>query len=176
MMRRIADLAAGQISLTSQCQAASFGVTEIVMRDRVAMLLLCVAPAFCLLAGCGGDPLGKHAISGSVKVDSAPLAKGNISFQPTDGQPTSSGAVVSDGKFSVPRASGLAVGKYRVVVNAPVPAVGGKVATADAMPGDPPPPPLERIPPEWNVASQHVIEVKKEGPFVFPFEISTKSK
>jgi hypothetical protein len=127
-----------------------------------------------LLCGCSRDVLGRYAISGSVKVDGSPLQIGNISFQPTEEQATSSGAVVSGGKFSIPRAGGLVAGKYRVVINAAVPPVDGKVLTAEAMPGDPPPPPLERIPPEWNVASQHTIEVKREGPFVFPFEIATK--
>src|SRR5262245_30354489 len=98
------------------------------------------------LGGCGGDPRGRHAIAGSVNVDGAPLEKGNISFQPTEKQTTSSGAVIAGGKFSIPRDGGLTAGKYRVVINAPVQAVGGKVATAEAVPGEPPPPPLERIP------------------------------
>ncbi len=129
-----------------------------------------------LLCGCGGDPLGRYAISGSVIVDGAPLAKGNISFQPTDNQPTSSGAVVAGGKFSIPRDGGLVAGKYRVVVNAAVPGTAGKVIPVDAQPGDPPPPAKEMIPPDWNVSSQHMVEVTREGPFVFPFEIATKSK
>jgi hypothetical protein len=140
---------------------------------RIAIVSLHLA-AFWLTGGCGGDPLGRYAISGSVKVDGAPLEKGNISFQPTEEQPTSSGAVVAGGRFSIPRASGLTAGKYRVVVNAAVPGTAGKAIPADAQPGDPPPPAKELIPPEWNVSSQHTIEVKKEGPFVFPFEIATK--
>ena len=128
-----------------------------------------------LLAGCG-DSLGRYAISGSVNVDGAPLAKGNISFQPTESQPTSSGAVVAGGKFSIPRESGLVAGKYRVVVNAAVPGTEGKAILPDAQPGDPPPPAKEMIPPEWNTASQHTIEVKREGPFDFAFEIATQGK
>jgi len=139
-----------------------------------------IAPLGCavlwLLSGCGGNPLGRYAISGSVNVDGAPLEKGNISFQPTESQPTSSGAVVAGGKFSIPRDSGLVAGKYRVVVNAAVPGTAGKAIPADAQPGDPPPPAKELIPPDWNVSSQHTIEVKREGPFVFPFEIGTKGK
>jgi len=142
---------------------------------RIALAFLSFA-ALWLLCGCSRDPLGRHAISGSVKVDGGPLDKGNISFQPTEEQPTSSGAVVTGGKFSIPRESGLVVGKYRVVVNAAVPGTAGKAIPADAQPGDPPPPAKELIPPEWNVSSQHMIEVKKEGPFVFPFEIATKGK
>ena len=84
------------------------------MAVRVALALLSLA-AFLPLAGCGGDPLGRHAISGTVKVDGAPLTKGNISFQPTEEQPTMSGAVVQAGKYSIPRQNGLVAGKYRVV-------------------------------------------------------------
>jgi len=146
----------------------------------MAIQRIAIAPvagaALWLLCGCGGDSLGRHAISGSVSVDGTPLAKGNISFQPTDNQPTSSGAVVTGGKFSIPRESGLVVGKSRVVVNAAVPGTEGKAIPADAQPGDPPAPAIEMIPPDWNVSSQHTIEVKREGPFDFPFEISTKGK
>ena len=142
-------------------------------RNAVSSL---VGLALCALAGCGGDPHGRYAISGSVRVDGAPLATGNISFQPTENQPTSSGAVVTGGKFSIPRQSGLVAGKYRVVVNAAVPGTEGKAVPADAQPGDPPPPAKEMIPPDWNVSSQHTIEVKREGPFDFPFEISTKGR
>jgi hypothetical protein len=146
------------------------------MAARVATIApLCLAVLW-LLSGCSRDPLGRYAISGSVQLDGAPLPKGNISFQPTQAQPTASGAVVMQGKFSIPREAGLVAGQYRVVVNAPVPAVNGKVATAEALPGDPPPPPLELIPSEWNVASKHTIEVNREGPFVFPFEIATKGR
>src|SRR5262245_1372294 len=130
----------------------------------------------CLLVGCGGDSLGRFAISGTVNVDGAPLEKGSISFQPAQDQRTSSGGVVSGGKFTVPRDKGLAAGKYLVVVNAPMQAVNGKVPTADAMPGEPPPPAKERIPPEWNSASEHTIELNPKGPFVFSFDISTKKK
>ncbi|MBI3462449.1 MAG: carboxypeptidase regulatory-like domain-containing protein [Planctomycetes bacterium] len=141
---------------------------------RIAMTAVLFAALW--LLGCNRDPLGRYAISGSVTVDGAPLANGNISFQPTESQPTSSGAVVSDGKFSIPRDSGLVAGEYRVVVNAAVPGSEGKAIPVDAQPGDPPPPARELIPPDWNVSSQHIIEVMPEGPFEFPFEIATKGK
>lgn len=128
-----------------------------------------------LLEGCGGNALGRYAISGSVKVDGAPLDKGNISFQPVSDGQTSSGAVISGGIFSVPRDKGLPAGKYRVEINA---AAGGGPGAADAnaAPGDAPPPPKELIPAEWNESSTHTIDVKKEGPFNFSFEIATKGK
>ena len=45
----------------------------------------------------------------------------------------------------------------------------------EGMPGDPlPPSPKSKIPPDWNSKSKHTIEVKKEGPFKFNFDIVTK--
>ena len=139
---------------------------------RAAFRLACLLVA---LVGCSNDPLGRHAVSGTVNVDGAPLGSGNISFQPTEGQPTMGGARINDGKYSVPRDGGLVPGKYRVSINAPVPGTGGGIAEG-AMPGDPPAPPKEMIPADWNTASEHYMEVKKQGPFVFPFEVSTKAK
>jgi len=138
----------------------------------IALVSLSIA-AFA--GGCDDDSLGRHGISGSVKVDGAPLTSGSISFQPVEGQPTSGGAAISAGKYAVAKGGGLVVGKYRVSINAPVPGTGGQVAEG-ALPGDAHPPPKEQIPPEWNVASNHFIEVKRQGPFVFEFEIPTKAK
>jgi hypothetical protein len=126
-----------------------------------------------LASGCSRDPLGRLAISGTVKVDGAPLPKGNISFQPIEGQATQGGSVVEAGRYAVPREGGLVPGKYRVSINAPVPGTGGK-PDETTLPGDPPAPPKELIPPQWNTASNETIEVKKQGPFVFDFAISTK--
>ena len=70
---------------------------------------------------------------------------------------------------------GLVAGKYRVAINAPLPGTGGK-PDENAMPGDPPAPPKEMLPPEWNRDSTQTIEVKKEGPFVFDFDVPTKKK
>lgn len=138
---------------------------------RSASVLALLAIVF---GGCTQDPLGRHAVSGVVKVDGVPLNGGNISFQPSEGQATSAGAVVMDGRYSIPRESGLVAGKYRVSINAPVPGTGGK-ADETTLPGDPPPPPKELIPADWNTASTQFVEVKKSGSHHFPFEISTKS-
>lgn len=135
---------------------------------------LLLAAAALLCSACSGDPLGRHAISGNVKVDGQPLPKGNINFWPIDGQATSGGGEIVDGKFSVPKASGLVNGKYRVVVNAAIPGSAGQ-PDPNALPGDIPPPPKELIPPEWNSASTQTIEVQPKGPFVFEFDVSTKS-
>jgi hypothetical protein len=140
---------------------------------RAALWLACLT-LLGGICGCGeSDPLGRHAISGSVNVNGAPLENGNIGFQPADTGATSSGAVIAAGKYSIPRQKGLAAGKYRVTVNAPVPGTGG---TAPAMPGDAVPPPQELIADEWNTKSEQFIEVKDAGPFVFDFNVKAKGK
>jgi hypothetical protein len=140
-----------------------------------ALLVVLILPAMTIAGGCSEDPNGRHAVSGTVKFDGAPLKEGNISFQPTEGQPTYGGATITDGKYSVPQEQGLVNGKYQVSINSPVPGTGGKPAP-DAMPGDPPALSSELIPPNWNVASDHFIEIKKEGPFTFDFDIVGKKK
>jgi hypothetical protein len=146
------------------------------MRLPVIALVPVCACLLSLLCGCGeSDPLGRHAISGSVSLDGAPVEKGNISFHPTEKGVTSSGAVINAGKYSIAREKGLPVGEYRVTINAPKPGTGGQVA-AEALPGDPVPPPQELIPPEWNVNSEQFIEVTDKGPFEFKFEVKSKGK
>jgi len=134
-----------------------------------------IALFLCLVGGCGGDARGRHAISGTVKIDGKPLDTGNISFQPIDGQNTAGGGTISDGRYHVPREGGLVPGKYAVIINSPVPGTGGG-ADENSLPGDPPAPPKEMIPAEWNSESEHTIEVKSEGPFDFDFDVSPKSK
>lgn len=126
------------------------------------------------LSACSGDPLGRQAISGTVKVDGQPLAKGDISIQPLEGQATSGGGEIFNGKYSVPRELGLVPGKYRIEIHAPVPGTAGK-ADENTLPGDPLPPARELIPPDWNKSSTQTIDVRKQGPFEFNFEVSTKS-
>jgi len=138
-----------------------------------AVALLCVSGS--LLSGCGGDSLGRHAISGNVTLDGAPVENGNIAFQPVDQGVTSSGTAFTGGKYALTDEQGLPAGKYLVTVSAPKPGTGGTVPEG-AMPGDPVPPPQELIPPEWNVKSAQTIEVKESGPFEFNFEIVTKGK
>jgi len=142
---------------------------------RLATVLVVLGLASGLVTGgCGDDSHGRHAISGMVTVDGTPLAAGNISFQPMEGQASSGGSVISAGKFLVPSGGGLLTGKYRVVVHAPLPGTGGQ-ASAGA-PGEPPMPPSEMIPADWNKASEHFIDVREQGPFTFEFPIATRIK
>jgi hypothetical protein len=139
---------------------------------RVSFLAICL---FCAVtSGCGPDnPLGRKALSGSVKLDGSPLEKGTVEFQPLDGG-VQSGGLISGGSYSIPAHQGATPGKYRVVIfdtydTPPLP--------AGHMPGDDvPKPPKSKVPPSWNSKSQQTIEVKKEGPFKFDFDVVTKGK
>lgn len=129
-------------------------------------------------AGCGGDSLGRQPVTGLVNVDGKPVAKGNVSFQPmtkgaTGGTAIGGGAAIADGKFSIARKDGLPAGKYRVAINAPVP--GTESAAPSGLPGESPPPPQELIPPEWNLNSEHFVEVTN-GKNDFNFDVQTKKK
>jgi hypothetical protein len=144
------------------------------MRLSCAATITALAAYIGFLAGCGGDPLGRQPVSGSVNVDGAPLQKGNISFQPVDkGLP--GGGKISGGKYSIARKDGVPAGKYRVTINAPVPGTGSEPPPG-SMPGEALPPPQELIPPDWNTNSEQFVEVKDKTPNEFNFDIKAKKK
>jgi len=143
---------------------------------RLLRLFFCLGLA-AVSSGCGpSDPLGRRAISGAVTLDGTPLTDGTISFQPAEHGATSSGALISQGKYAISRDKGLPPGKYRVAVNAAKPGT-GMTLPEGKMPGEEVgTPPVELIPPEWNTKSQNIIEVKASGPAKFTHEIVTKKK
>lgn len=143
---------------------------------RLGCLLLWLG-ALAITAGCGAsDPLGRQAVSGTVTLDGQPLADGVISFQPTGEGTTSSGAVISAGKYAIARDRGLPQGKYRVVINAVKPGT-GMTLPAGKMPGEEVgTPQVELIPAEWNSRSQNFVEVTSAAAAHFTHEIVTKKK
>jgi len=135
--------------------------------------LVCVFAIAGSFAGCGSNnPLGRKAVSGVVKLDGSPLDRGEIEFHPLEPKGVQSGGTISAGKYAIPTLQGTTPGKYRVVIydtydTPPLP--------PGHMPGDNlPPAPKSKIPADWNSKSKHEIEVKKEGPFKFDFDIAAK--
>jgi len=134
--------------------------------------------ALAALAGCGpGNPLGREAVSGRVTLDGKPLEFGNISFDPV--VPTGgvrSGALITDGEYSIDAHKGLPPGEYKVRIfageaNPPdmqAPDGGELPAPAAELPG------VSLIPPEYNVQSDIVREVTADGDNRFDFEIETQ--
>ena len=125
--------------------------------------------------GCGPEnPLGRKALSGKVTLDGSPLEQGNIEFHPMFEGGVQSGGQITGGSYSIPAHQGATPGKYRVAIADFVPT---PPLPPGFMPGDPlPPSPAPKVPANWNTQSQHTIEVKKEGPFEFNFDIQTKKK
>src|SRR5690606_38899279 len=106
-----------------------------VRRGRLLFALMGLGAAV-FISGCGpGNPLGRKAVSGTVTLDGAPVQQGSISFQPTHGEGTSSGAMILGGKYSIEAVDGLADGTYLVQINAIDPSTIAELS-ADHMPGD----------------------------------------
>lgn len=137
------------------------------MRVREVYLLVCAVIFAGLLCGCGGDAsLDRKAVSGTVTLYGVPIEQGVIEFHPLSSGGAQSGGVISEGRYSIPRAYGPTVGEYRVQVRAPEEPP--KPLPEGFMPGDDPPPePKPLIPPGWS----ETIEVTDAGPFEFDFKI-----
>jgi hypothetical protein len=69
------------------------------------------------LAGCGGDK-NRAAVEGNVTLDGVAVAEGRITFYPAEGNsgPTA-GAVILNGRYSIPASAGVWVGKNRVEIH-----------------------------------------------------------
>jgi hypothetical protein len=119
------------------------------MRTTIFLLLL-------MVCGCGG-PDNRAEISGTVRFNGQPLATGSISFVPTGEKsgPTS-GALIADGKYHVPRAKGAALGENRVMICS-VAATGRKIVSGH---GDLVDERRQVIPAKYNDASELVRTVQ----------------
>jgi len=144
-----------------------------VHRRDFCLLVLCGLAPLAFIAGCGHEnPRGRKALSGHVKLDGAPLDQGNIEFHPLFEGGVQSGGRITGGYYSIPAHEGTTLGTYRVAISDFIPT---PPLPPGYMPGDPvPPSPKSKIPPEWNSKSKHTVEVKKEGPFKFDFDVVTK--
>ncbi|MBN2293794.1 MAG: hypothetical protein JXM70_15305 [Pirellulales bacterium] len=127
-----------------------------------------------LLVGCGpGNPLGRKAVSGKVTLNGQPLKSGSIEFSPQAENGVNSGAVITNGEYSIVTEKGLPVGKYTARIFA---------SQAREVPKDMPPGPatapagVDLIPPEYSSQSTQVVEVKDDGPNEFNFDIVTRRR
>ncbi len=144
-------------------------------QSRSSILAAC---ALLGLAGCGGssDELPREEVSGEVTLDGQPLDSGSISFMP--GSPeiaTQGGSTIADGSYSIPEDLGLVPGAYTVRITSNL----GDTTPAEdetGMPGMPPPPPKEALPPQYNIQSTLKAEVKTGGPNTFDYELTGATK
>lgn len=118
--------------------------------------------------GCGDATGGREAISGEIRFKGKPLDQGQIQFIPDQEQDTTSGSLIDAGKYNVEKKQGLHPGKYKVVISSGDPKVN---APPEEAPGAPFPLAKERLPKEYNTATKQFVEVKKDGPNKFDFDI-----
>jgi hypothetical protein len=137
--------------------------------------LVPLALALAGASGCGDSAGGRLPVSGTVTLKGKALDEGVIEFVPLDepepGKPyTKSGAVVLNGKYSVPRQQGLVPGKYKVLISSGI----KQEATGDEAPAPTPGgkgPLIDHIPADYNLSTKQVVEVKKGEANEFHFPI-----
>ncbi|MCC6493192.1 MAG: hypothetical protein IT424_09240 [Pirellulales bacterium] len=138
-------------------------------RRAPSVLALALLTAFAC-----SKPSDRLAVSGQVMLNGAPLDSGSIRFTSQgEGRLVASGAMIQGGIYSIPQAKGLLPGTYQVEIYSPdnsAPPV--MIRQAPGGPGIPVAP--ERIPPEYNSASNKTIEVSREGNNQFDFNIASQ--
>ena len=131
-----------------------------------------------LMVGCSGsrDELPREPVSGTVMMDSQPLAEGAIQFTPAAGSAgpaISYTAPIENGQFSIPRADGLVPGKYKVSISA-VPAKRNTRIEATIGKKKKATPFKELIPAKYNSQTILTEEIKRGGASGLKYEIQSK--
>ncbi len=125
-----------------------------------------LAVAFSILAGCSTGP-AVGTVGGDVTLDGQPVKDGRISFTPLDGQGSTGGAAIVDGKFKAE----VPVAKMKVEIN-------GNKVIGKRKAYDTPESPLmdevvEIIPPRYNFNSELSLDVK-QGVQDVKYELTSK--
>lgn len=131
----------------------------------------CVAVAVTLIAAGCKDYNGQMEVTGTVKLAGEPLDEGSIKFVPLDKQGTENGSMIKDGRYELPRKSGLKPGKYLVIITSGDGKTPASEDEATAPGGSTNIVSKDRIPEDWNINPTHEIEVKADGKNVFDFDI-----
>ena len=146
---------------------------ESLSSERFSLPALAIVVTSCLLlvasSGCG-PKTDRLQISGDISLDGSPLDQGAIEFLLNEGEKLlSSGAVIKDGKFFIPREKGLPPGTYHLSISS-ADTEGPKVLSAPRQQGGIPVY-RDRIPSKYNSDSQETIEVTPSGDNHFVFDI-----
>lgn len=134
-----------------------------------------------VVIGCGGEKnVGRQPVTGTVLMDGKPLDKGAINFHPHEGGKhlLGAGAVIENGKYSIPADQGLVAGKYTVAISAPEPSKQSGPAK-DLSPEDQMKAvsdagvPKERLPAKYNSTTELMVDVKSTGSNKFDFTVDS---
>lgn len=125
------------------------------------------------LVGCGGasNERNLQAVSGTIRLAGAALPDGRIEFSPVESGGLSSGATISEGKYTIPADKGLPPGDYIIRISS----AGADSEEAPDMPGEAKLK-QELIPAEFNAQSQERRTVKAGEKNVFDFEIPAAAR
>jgi len=123
--------------------------------------------ALLLVAGCGTSSR-LCAVQGAVTLKGAPLDQGTISFYVAGSPSPAGGALIQNGRYTIPAEQGLEAGTYRVTINS---TIGSDLTPAEYAAGKKPAPPQERIPAAYNTQSQHTVNVERGKANQFDFRI-----
>jgi hypothetical protein len=126
-----------------------------------------------IVTGCSDPYAGRMEVTGVVKLVNEPIQDGTIEFKPVDKQnaDTHSGAPIKNGAYTVPRKNGLKPGKYLVIISS------GSGTPANLEEGASPGPAggnftsQDKVPEDWNLKSNHEVEVKSGVTNKFDFDI-----
>ncbi len=140
------------------------------IRAALATLLICGVAA----TGCGAkNPQGRRAVEGTISIDGTPIATGTIEFAPdaSNAVQTTSGAVITDGKFSISETKGLTEGTYSV-------AVSSRVDTGETVDGPMGPEPVfkDLVPARYGSETQEKATFSGKGPFVYELDIPSERR
>ena len=151
--------------------------TECRRRPRAALTTARAVPVVLTLLltgliGCQPSGPERAAVTGVVELDGKPIEHGAITFIPNgpDGGPTS-GAVIENGKYTIPLENGAVVGSHRVEIRAPkktgkqipvAPPATSPTGTVDEV--------IEGVPAKFNTQSTLVQSVES-GPNTIDFDL-----
>jgi hypothetical protein len=161
-----------------ECRCEYVGIHRRLARRRYFILAaswIVIATYSISMTGCGGGN-ERLPVDGSVTLDGQPISKGQIIFLPMDGtsSPTA-GAIIEDGRFSVPAEKGLMKGKFRVEISAmratsqtdqSLNVASGQMEVVEKL--------ESIVPPRYNRESALIVEVEEGAQNSFPFELKSK--
>jgi hypothetical protein len=116
-----------------------------------------MALIICFAVGCGGRAGDRRPVGGTVTFKGEPLASGTIEFVPHPGVKTSSGAPITNGRYTIPANKGLEPGIYTVKISCLE--GGGPTDEPGGLPGKEP---TDKIPAKYNTKSTLTEEVTRE--------------
>jgi hypothetical protein len=106
------------------------------MKKMIKQLFVLSIGVLIFAAGCwSSNPQNRQKIEGEITLGGKPIASGNIEFEPIGDQTerTQSGAVISNGRYSIPAPKGLVAGEYKVRISVMEEVPGSRVNDPDPM-------------------------------------------